>query len=194
MMSRIDALRVVHTYTEKIPVVSACGATSREWALLGRRPNHLYVVDTMGFSPSIALGVSLAIKDSPVKKCIALEGDGGVLMNPNALASAAYLDAEKWLLIALDNECFASTGGQRSLSGKINIGSVAEGFGLKVYTVDNTRDLQTALESAIEEKRPVMIHTKISQHNEPGAPFINDDPAVAAFQFSQSVSQLMGKA
>jgi sulfopyruvate decarboxylase subunit beta len=186
MMSRIETLRILYPFTENIPVISACGATSREWASLGRRPNHLYVVDTMGLTPSIALGVSLAIQDSNVKKCIALEGDGGVLMNPNALASAAYLDAEKWLLIILDNECFASTGGQRALSAKINVGSVAAGHGLKVLTVDNPQDLRTAIETSLEETRPIVIHVKIAPGNEP-TEFINDDPAVLSFQFSQTL-------
>jgi sulfopyruvate decarboxylase subunit beta len=186
MMSRIEALRVLYPFTENIPVISTCGATSREWASLGRRPNHLYIVDSMGLSPSVALGVSLAIKDRDVKKCIALEGDGGILMNPNALASAAYLEPEKWLLIILDNECFASTGGQRALSGKINVGSVAAGYGLKVLTADNAQDFKNAVEIALEESRPVVIHAKITPGNEP-TDFINDDPAVLGFQFTQSL-------
>lgn len=185
-MSRIDALRVLYPYTENIPVISTCGATSREWASLGKRTNHLYVVDSMGLSPSIALGVSLAIERKNLKKCIALEGDGGVLMNPNVLASAAALQPSKWLLIVLDNECFASTGGQCSLAAKINVGSVAKGYGLDVLTADNTADLQKAVESALEATGPIVIHAKIAPGNE-ATEFINDDPAVLAYQFSEFI-------
>lgn len=188
MMSRIEALRELYAYTENIPVISACGATSREWASLGRRPNHLYVVDTMGLSPSIALGVSLALEETGSKKCIALEGDGGVLMNPNVLASAAALQPSKWILIILDNECFASTGGQCSLAAKINVGSVASGHGLEVLTADNQADLRKVIETALEAAGPIVIHAKIAPGNEK-TEFINDDPAVLAFQFSEFIKQ-----
>ncbi|MDQ0340818.1 thiamine pyrophosphate-dependent acetolactate synthase large subunit-like protein [Caldalkalibacillus uzonensis] len=185
-MDRIDALRIVYEYAHDFPVISTCGATSREWASLGKKPNHLYVVDSMGLSPSIALGVSLAIEDKPIDKCIVLEGDGGILMNPNVLASAAYLEPEKWLCIVLDNECFASTGGQRSLAAKINISSVASGYGVKTLTAENTEQFRQALIEALKVKEPVVIHAKIGSHNEK-VDFINDNPAVMAAEFTKYI-------
>jgi sulfopyruvate decarboxylase subunit beta len=187
MMSRMDALKVLFQYTEDIPVISSCGNTSREWASLGRRDNHLYMVDTMGLTPSVALGVSLALEDCAIKKCIGIEGDGGVLMNPNALASAAYLDSSKWLLIVFDNECFGSTGGQRSLASKIDISKVAQGFGLETIAVDNLEDFENAVKTGLNADGPLVIHAKINQKNEKNA-FINDDPAVLAYKFSSFIT------
>lgn len=182
-MSRMEALQILYKYTEHIPVISSCGNTSREWASLGRRDNHLYMVDTMGLTPSVALGVSLTLENKPVKKVISIEGDGGILMNPNVLASAAYLKPKKWLLIVFDNECFGSTGGQRSLSTKIDIAKMIQGFGLEVISVDNTEAFETALVSALEKEGPLVIYAKINKVNHP-APIINDDPAVLAYKFS----------
>lgn len=183
MMSRMEALKVLFKYTENIPVISSCGNTSREWASLGRRDNHLYMVDTMGLTPSVALGVSLTLEEKEFKKCIGIEGDGGVLMNPNSLASAGYLNPKKWVLIVFDNECFASTGGQRSLASRINIGKVAQGFNLETIAVDNIEDFEKAVVTSIENDGPIVIHAKINQENVK-KPFINDDPAVLSYKFS----------
>lgn len=184
MMSRMDALKVLYKYTEDIPVISSCGNTSREWASLGRRDNHLYMVDTMGLTPSVAIGVSLTLEKKGIKKCIGIEGDGGILMNPNSLASAGYLNPKKWMIIVFDNECFASTGGQCSLASKIDISKVAAGFNLEVLQADQVDEFENAVKKALETEGPIVIHAKISQENHPN-PFINDDPAVLAYKFSE---------
>lgn len=188
MMSRLDALKVLYKYTENIPVISSCGNTSREWASLGKRHNHLYMVDTMGLTPSVAIGVSLTLEKKGFKKCIGIEGDGGVLMNPNSLASASYLNPSKWMLIVFDNECFASTGGQCSLASRIDISRVAEGFNLKAIQTDNVEDFERAVQESIEEEGPVVIHAKISQENQKN-PFLNDDPAVLAYKFTSFIRE-----
>lgn len=183
MMSRLDALKVLYKYTENLPVISSCGNTSREWASLGRRDNHLYMVDTMGLTPSVAIGVSLTLEKKGFKKCIGIEGDGGILMNPNSLASAAYLNPAKLMLIIFDNECFASTGGQCSLASRIDISKVAREFNLEVLQADNIEDFERAVRESIEKDGPIVIHAKINQENQKN-PFINDDPAVLAYKFS----------
>lgn len=188
-MKRIDVLKKLHPYTEDIPVISTCGSTSREWASLGLRANHLYNVDTMGLVPSISLGVSLAIEKTPVKKCIAIEGDGGLLMNPNVLATASYLNPNKLVLIILDNGCFASTGGQKSLAGKLDITKVVSAHDLHVATVDSLdgfeKELKVALEITDEAR---VIHVKI----EPGdikTNFLNDNPSVESYHFSKFIKE-----
>jgi sulfopyruvate decarboxylase subunit beta len=188
MMSRMEALKVLYKYTENIPVISSCGNTSREWASLGRRDNHLYMVDTMGLTPSVAIGVSLTLENKGIKKCIGIEGDGGVLMNPNAFASAGFLTPDKLMLIVFDNECFGSTGGQRSLSSKIDISKVAQGFNLNVIQVDNIEAFEQAVQSSLETEGPIVIHARINQENQKNS-FINDDPAVLAYKFSSFLTQ-----
>ncbi|HET7657767.1 MAG TPA: thiamine pyrophosphate-dependent enzyme [Bacillales bacterium] len=189
MMTRLEALQTLFPYTENLPVISACGATSREWASLGKRPNHLYNVDTMGLSPSIALGVSLALSNSPIPKCIVLEGDGGVLMNPNVLTSSSFLKAEKWILVILDNGCFDSTGGQRSMASKINVGDVAKGYGLSVLTAEEKSTFERAIQTALAEKgHPIVIHAKVKPGNIP-APYLNEDPVVAAYEFTRFIQE-----
>jgi sulfopyruvate decarboxylase subunit beta len=188
-MRRIEALQKLYSYTEDIPVISACGSTSREWASLGLRPNHLYNVDTMGLVPSIALGVSLAIENSPIKKCIAIEGDGGLLMNPNVLATMSYLNPKNLILIVLDNGCFASTGGQASLASKLNLVKIIEGHNLKVAAVNTVEGFEKALQNALETNSETrVIYVKI-ELGDVDSKFLNQDPSVASYQFTESIKE-----
>ncbi|NEU31379.1 phosphonopyruvate decarboxylase [bacterium LRH843] len=187
MMTRLEALTVIHKLTEDMPVVSTCGATSRELSSVGRRNNTLYVVDSMGLTPSIAIGVSMGMEDSSAKKCIGIEGDGGVLMNLNALASASFLKPEKCVIVILDNECFGSTGGQTSLATKIDLGAVAEGFGLQVLRADSVETMERTMTKAIDSPGPWVIHARILPGNVPGTPFLNQDPVVVAHEFSEFI-------
>ena len=109
-------------------------------------------------------------------------------MNPNALASASYLNPQKWMLIVFDNECFASTGGQCSLASRIDIAKVAEGFHLKTIQTLNAEEFEKSIQKSIEEEGPIVIHAKISQENQKN-PFINDDPAVLAYKFSSFLTK-----
>lgn len=109
-------------------------------------------------------------------------------MNPNVMASAAYLQPKKWLLIVFDNECFGSTGGQRSLSSKIDLVKMIQGFGLEVISIDNTEAFETALVTVLEKDGPIVIYAKINQVNHP-SPIINDDPVVLAHKFTSFLNQ-----
>lgn len=188
-MKRIDVLRKLYSYTENIPVISTCGSTSREWASLGWRANHLYNVDTMGLVPSIALGVSLAIENTSIPKCIAIEGDGGLLMNPNVLATTSFLQPKKMLLIILDNGCFGSTGGQKSLASKLDITKIIKGHEINVAKVNTIDDFEKELISALEATdEPRAIHVII----EPGdikSNFLNENPSVESHYFSKFISE-----
>jgi sulfopyruvate decarboxylase subunit beta len=143
----------------------------------------------MGLVPSIALGVSLAIEKTALKKCIAIEGDGGLLMNPNALATTSFLQPKKLLLIILDNGCFGSTGGQRSLASKLDITKIIKGHDINVSTVNNIDDFEKELKLALEaSEEPRAIHVII----EPGdikTDFLNGNPSVESHYFSKFIKE-----
>lgn len=182
-MMRVDALRIISEYYRDCPIVATCGATSRELRYIGDRENQLYVVDSMGLSPSIAIGISLVLKDTKVRKVVAVEGDGGILMNANALSSAAFLRPSKLVVIIMDNGCFASTGGQRAQGSQVPIPEVASGFGLPVHSVNNIADLQRCLIDVDSMNGPIVVHVNISSENVLGLPYIHDDPVVLASRF-----------
>ena len=180
---RIDALETVAGEFPDDPVVLTCGATSREMAHLGRRPNHLYVVDSMGLVSSIVLGLSMSLEDSPVSRCVGVEGDGGMLMNMNALSSIGYLQPKKLLLVVLDNESYASTGGQPTFTDQVDLAAVAGSCGLKTWRAEDAEGLRAALAAALEVDGPGFVHAKIANGNA-DVPLLLDDPVTLEHTFA----------
>ena len=182
-LRRMDALETIAGKFPDDPVVLTCGATSREMAHVSRRPNHLYVVDSMGLVSSIVLGLSLSLEGSAASRCVGVEGDGGMLMNMNALSSIGYLQPKKLLLVVLDNEAYASTGGQPTFTDRLDLASVASSCGLKTWRADDGEGLSAALAAAAEVEGPGFVHVKISKENAE-APLLVDDPVTMGHTFT----------
>jgi len=188
-ISRIDALRAIASQFAGDPVVFTCGSTSREMAALDRRPNHLYVVDSMGLVSSILLGLALGLDtDAPAgghRKIVGVEGDGGMLMNLNALATIGYLQPDNLLLIVLDNRQYASTGGQPTFTTHLDLADIAASCHLKVWRADDLETLQQSLTEAAATAGPAFIRMRIAPGNAPGVPLLLDDPVTLGHTFTQ---------
>ena len=182
---RIDALQTISTEFAAEPVVFTCGSTSREMADLDRRTNHLYVVDSMGLVSSILLGLSLGLDSAGHRKIVGVEGDGGMLMNLNALTSIGYLQPENLLLIVLDNQQYASTGGQATFTTHLDLADIAESCRLKVWRADDIETLQQSLTEAAATAGPCFVHMKIAPGNAAGIPLLLDDPVTLGHTFTK---------
>ena len=187
---RIDALQIIASEFTAEPVVFTCGSTSREMADLARRPNHLYVVDSMGLVSSILLGLSLGLESaghrpSPYRKIVGVEGDGGMLMNLNALTSIGYLQPDNLLLIVLDNQEYASTGGQATFTTRLDLADIAAACNLKVWRADDLESLQQSLTEAAATPGPAFVHMRIAPGNAAGIPLLLDDPVTLGHDFTQ---------
>ena len=210
-ISRRHALQIIAAEFADAPVVFTCGATSREMAALARRPNHLYVVDSMGLVSSILLGLSLGLDNpdpppgrpplpddsaaaSPQAfgsnalghtKVVGVEGDGGMLMNLNALTSIGYLQPRNLLLIVLDNRQYASTGGQPTFTTRLDLADIAESCRLKVWRADDLETLRQSLTEAAAAPGPAFIRMRIVPGNAENIPLLLDDPVTLGHSFTQ---------
>ncbi|MEM7134748.1 MAG: thiamine pyrophosphate-dependent enzyme [Chloroflexota bacterium] len=188
-MTRIEAMRLILDHLPNQPIIANCGATSRELASIHRSEQHLYILDSMGIASSVGLGLALALSESAVKRVVVLEGDGALLMNLNSLASIAYHSPCKLLLVVLDNESYASTGGQVTYTTRVNLAAMAESAGLVTFHIDDKEDLQRALSSIDVIAGPIFLHVKIEPGNAPDIPLLLEDPAVISYEFGQWISQ-----
>src|SRR2546430_13309041 len=93
MLERPDALRLIDAAFPDQPLVLTLGGTIREMlAVVGRKPNHLYCLDAMGQPLAIALGLAAGLDRHPrLKRVVAIEGDGPLLMGFSALATVGPL-------------------------------------------------------------------------------------------------------
>ncbi|MBI4337864.1 MAG: phosphonopyruvate decarboxylase [Chloroflexi bacterium] len=179
---RIEALQSILQAFPEDPLVLTCGATSREAASLGRRDNCLYVVDSMGLVGPIALGLALGLQGAPFRKVVAVEGDGGLLMDLNCLATAGYLKPDKFLMVVLDNESYASTGGQPTYTTNLDLTAIATACGLRTWACQELEPFAQALQEAREAPGPGLVRLKLAPGNE-RVPYLTEDPAVLRHTF-----------
>jgi phosphonopyruvate decarboxylase len=149
--SRQEALRevVAHTSMSTTAVLASTGFCGRELYAVADRPNHLYMVGSMGCVVPLALGLALARPDLQV---LALDGDGAALMRMGAFATVGAYGPKNLRHLLLDNGAHDSTGGQATVSPQVSFAQVAAGCGYaSSLETDDVGQLAAWLNSSSEE-------------------------------------------
>jgi len=126
--SRRAALETVvsHTSPASTVVLASTGFCGRELYAIADRPNHLYMVGSMGCVAPLGLGLALARPDWQV---LAIDGDGAALMRLGAFATVGAYGPPNLRHLLLDNGVHDSTGGQATVSACVSFAEVAAGCG-----------------------------------------------------------------
>lgn len=186
-MKRLDALRIIAAHTAELPVVVTCAASSRELAAVADRPNHLYLLDSMGLAGSVATGIALGLAEAPVPKVITIEGDGSLLMNPNVLATGGYLRPSKLVLILLDNGVYGATGNLPTYD--TDLGELARAAGWAVRRAATPEELAAGLDAVLSTAGPVLLHVRIAVGNAPDVPKLLEHPMVIGRRFQDWLAE-----
>ena len=109
MVIRYACLEILAQEVGDNLVLHTVGGTANEWNHLRPGPANMWC--SVGSVSSVALGLSMAL---PHRKTVALESDGGLLLNLSVLAELGTVQPANLTLIVLDNQVYESTGGQPS--------------------------------------------------------------------------------
>ena len=124
-------------------VLSTTGMISRELFVTDDRPGNFYMLGSMGLLSSFGLGLAILNQD---RRVVLLEGDGSALMSLGTLPLIAAERPGNLLHVILDNESYESTGGQPSISSKVDLAEVARSCGYRrVVRADDIDRLENAL-------------------------------------------------
>ena len=107
-------------------LIATTGYTGRELFAIADRPNHIYMVGSMGCASSFGLGLALARSDLHV---IIIDGDGAALMRMGNLATIGSYAGTNLTHILLDNEVHDSTGSQATVSANVAFADIAAACG-----------------------------------------------------------------
>ena len=186
MIQRTDALKLVDTTFPDQPVVLTLGGTIREMlAVVGRKPNHLYILDSMGQPLAIGLGIAVGLDEaSPHEKVVVVEGDGSLLMGFSSLATVGHLKPRNLVLVVLDNGVYLATGGQPTAARDADYAAVALACGWRAArTIDGTgEELAEALQWARATDGPILLRVTVGLE-QPQTSFFLEDPVVLGRQF-----------
>lgn len=164
-MDKTTAVSVALAAAPDLPAVFTTGYTARIAAALGDRPNHFHMTGSMGLALPVGVGVALASG----RLTLVVDGDGSLLMNPGGLISAGALPDLPLVHLVLDDGLYASTGGQPSPGGSVDMCAWAAATGIGAVSHVATPDtLRQVLTSAVAHcAGPVFVHCVVGPDTEP---------------------------
>ena len=168
MFNPEDMFQAFQPHRDK-SVVIVTGTAGRKWRDVSTdEKRDLSFQGAMGQTTSAALGFALA---QPDEKVVLFDSEGSLLMNLGILATIAGKQPKNFFHFLMDNECYATTGGQPVPNAQdINYAGMAREAGYTAaYEFDNLEDFATNVESILKETGPVFVAMKM-------VPLVENEP------------------
>jgi sulfopyruvate decarboxylase subunit beta len=168
MLYAADVFRVFQPHRGDAIVIPT-GTSGRQWRDFSTNEKRdLTLGGAMGQTTAAALGVALGL---PNEKVVLFDAEGALLMNLGILATIAGMQPRNFYHFLLDNECYATTGGQPVPNAKnINYAGMAKEAGYAAaYRFDALEAFERQVGSILSERGPVFVAIKVvpAIENEP---------------------------
>ena len=169
MMDCFEAEKVISRHRHDAIVVTAQTA-SAEWPQISSNPDLdiASLPHVMGKASSYGLGLALSL---PSRKVIVLDADGGLLMNLGSLVTIANMMPPNLIHFVMENDVYRTTGGQPIPgAGKLSFIGLAKAAGFRhVYEFDKLEDLESSMETIMNETGPSFVCLKVQPLTERSA-------------------------
>jgi thiamine pyrophosphate-dependent acetolactate synthase large subunit-like protein len=160
MISAADVFRVFQPHRGNAIVIPT-GTSGRHWRDFSTNEKRdLTLGGAMGQTTAAALGVALAL---PNEKVVLFDSEGALLMNLGILATIAGKQPLNFYHFLLDNECYATTGGQPVPNAqRINYAGIAKEAGYAAaYRFDDLEEFGRDVGDILGERGPVFVAIKV---------------------------------
>lgn len=182
-MKTADALDLVYKSIKPDNlVIFSDGRISTETLFLNDAANHFYMLGSMGQASMIGLGVAIG---QPDRKCIVVEGDGNLLMNPASMIVIGQEKPNNFYHIVIDNGVYGTTGSQKTITWNMN--RIAEQCGYNQVIDYNIKKNVQSLSSILKETGPIFIRIKVNPGSLPDVPSFSKDPKNIVEDFTKSI-------
>ena len=142
-------------------IVIPTGTAGRHWRDFTQNEDRdMNLGGAMGHTASASLGLALGL---PNEKVCLFDSEGSLLMNLGILATIAGKKPKNFVHFLMDNECYATTGGQPvPNSADINYAGMAKEAGYATtYHFDNLEEFADNIESIMKATGPVFVSMKM---------------------------------
>ncbi|MFN4089219.1 MAG: thiamine pyrophosphate-dependent enzyme [Alphaproteobacteria bacterium] len=160
MMHTADALKAIAAHRKDAIVISGRG--SPHWAKISDMEKYDAALGdpAMGGHAGFAFGLALA---QPDRKIILFDSEGDLLMSLGILTTIAELAPKNFYHFMLDNECYATTGGQPVPNAKnVDYAAIARGCGYPAaHAFTEIDDLTRAVPDILAKPGPVFCAMKV---------------------------------
>lgn len=184
-MKRYEVIQsVLENIQKKDILICANGRIYREAAFLKDRDRSFYLYAAMGHASSVAFGLAMV---QPQSRIFILDGDGNVLMNLGGLAQIGYESPSNLVHIILDNEGYGTTGGQKTLTERINLNKVSISCGYKeAYVARKLDQFEDFFKKLKKRIGPSLIVAKVDLDDLKEAPIFPMSPEKMTQRFLRS--------
>jgi thiamine pyrophosphate-dependent acetolactate synthase large subunit-like protein len=168
MFQTADMLEIFQAHRGDAIVVPGRGG--RHWVRISTKPGRDVPLGdpAMGGHASFALGLALAQPDQNV---IVFDSEGDLLMNLGILPTIAEQAPANFYHFLLDNECYATTGGQPVPNARnVAYDVIARGAGYpRTFAFEKLDDFAANIAAILGEPGPVFVTMKVvpEVENEP---------------------------
>jgi len=153
-------------------IVGSNGNISRQVFHYLPKP-QVYLRGSMGLPMAVGLGLAIS---QPDRKVIVITGDGNFLMGLGAITTISSLKPSNLRIMIIDNELYATTGGQKTASSIIEYATMIRGIGIEatesIYSNDNKQIIQEKLSWLLKGDELQVFHVKV----QPGDPPFENIP------------------
>jgi len=160
MIESADVFRAFQPYRGDA-IVSVTGTAGRNWQNFSQNEKRdVSFGGAMGHTIDATFGMALGLPD---EKVVLFDAEGALLMNLGVLATIAGKKPKNFYHFLLDNECYATTGGQPVPNAEqIDYAGMAEAAGyVSVDGLDDLEEFVTNVESILNETGPVFVSIKV---------------------------------
>jgi phosphonopyruvate decarboxylase len=160
MIAAADVFRVFQAHRGDAIVIPT-GTAGRHWRDFSTNEQRdLTLGGAMGQTTAAALGVALGL---PHERVVVFDAEGALLMNLGILATIAGKQPRNFYHFLLDNECYATTGGQPVPNAKnIDYAGMAKAAGYAAaYNFDDLETFGTNVGDILGEPGPVFVAIKV---------------------------------
>ena len=160
-MTTLEVCRQLAAAAGDDPIVASLGHPAYDLFAAKDRPANFYTWGSMGLASSVGLGLALA---QPARRVFVLDGDGSLLMNLGSLATIGWTRPANLVVVVLDNERYATTGGQDTATAHgTDLEAAARAMGVAAArTVRSVAELESALTCSKTGGQPSLIVTKVA--------------------------------
>src|SRR6478672_56291 len=159
MFNTADMLKIFAKHRGDAIVVSGRGG--KHWINISNTPLDIPLGDpAMGGHCGFAFALAMAL---PHRKVVLFDSEGDLQMSLGVLMSVAEQKPANFYHFMLDNECYATTGGQPVPNAKnVAYDVIARGAGYpRAYAFDDLEALRAALPEILGKPGPVFVALKI---------------------------------
>ena len=161
MTTCYEMLKVLADKVTDELVVTSIGRVRLDWGRLSEpRDGNLYEI-YMGGATSVGLGMAVSL---PHRQVIALDGDGGILMDLGILLAVGQQNPSNLIVIIGDNRAYEKAGCVPTFTAdkEVSLETIARGAGIpNVWTVTEPAEFQKAIDEAYRAKGASFIDMKV---------------------------------